>query len=1516
MKQEEKKQQNVDSPKKRKSWLKRISKFVLYFFLSFLVLNVLLYIVLSLPFVQDKITTVANKELSKLLKTEVKIDAIRYKLFNYVSIENLYIADQKNDTLLFAGSVNVGIKPLEYLFHNQIIVDKAQINNIFLNAYASDSLAPFNYQFIIDEFSSTDSVSSDTSSTSLKLKIDDFKLTNGRINYKILDQIDTISLFNPYNIGITDLNINLSVKSIDVEQLDIDILEMTAKEKSGLEISNIRGKIKSENSKFFTEDLYIATPNSHLAPAVLSYDTELDEFAIQLQDAALNMIDFTGFYPNLKYLDKTIYPSLIASGLLPNIHISQFDLKYGDTPLLQAEGLVTNYEELDKAFFELKIAQLILNPNDIVSFARLVDESFEQIEILNTLGQLRLNATIKGELSDFTLTALLSSKPGSISMETKGASDTTFTHFHVETAISMQNFNLKAFTESDVFDKISLSVKIDALQESEDNLYVKIKGNIESLDIMNEKVKNLPFYAYMDPKKMGLNLDANLNFGKIKTDFMITRADYPDIDLNFHIADFQIAKFYKADKWNNPIMDFDLKGVVKSYNIDNLNANITLDNFSIVDSEFSYKPDPIELKAWQDKDKTQNITFTSPLLDVNLQGRYQFSTISEELSGLMNYYFPSVFSQKPRWTKSNNDFTFKLVMHNTQQLNKVLDLPFGITKPLELKGQINTIDKELALHAKLPWANIDSLSIKNASLDIRTTDSVFQTKLFSSIYWADTKYYLAMDMKGYNNEMLTNIKLKSDTSNINLKGAISFTSRFFRDKENDVVADFFVHPTSIQIEQFDLNILPAEIVHVNNKISIDNLGFGINGKEYFDIDGIISDDSSDSLYIRFTNAQIADILAGMNIKDIYAEIDGDVKIINTLTAPEVFTDNFEINNIVLYNDTLGSIAVQSAWNKQTKLIDMLAILRKKGNEVIKVKGNIDPMNEKIDLSLDVDRFDLNWIYPFVSEYLSKIDGSVSSQLNIKGDLSNPQTNGFFGFNNAVIGVDYTNVVYYISDTIAITPEYIGLYNLELKDAEGDVAKVNAQLKHDRFKDMKFSLNMQAKDLMVLNTQTRTDSLFFGKLYASGNIDINGDQSGIKMNMKLQNAKKSNLNIAIPQVSEASEYTNIVYINVPSEKLKDSPKPVETPPLPINMGIGITLNPSIKFSVIIDPITGDKMEVTGNGNINFQYNMENSNMSLFGDYTMVDGLVKLNLKNLYKIEFKIQEGSKLNFIGDPMNTKFNVVAYKRVKADLKTLDPTFAQEFSNTRVLVDCLLGISGNMNKMDLTYNIQLVDATDDQVNLLNSLINTSEAKVRQFAYLLTVGSFYPTQGGSGANFTEGMWTNLASSALSAGLNAVLGNVLGDNWQISADISDGDRSVSASTSFFDDKLRVTANVGYRDSSLVGSEVSKGDSFIGDFDIEYLLSPSWALKAYSHTNNQFYRQGSTIQGVGITYSKDASTFKGLFDTSAKRKARRDQDWKIRRANKRLSKMITDTIRFDSIKSDSIQMNKIPQIPHEK
>lgn len=1483
---------------KKKGFIRRFFKFIFYTILTFIVLNVLLYALLSIPYVQQRLLNFAVGQLSSKLNTEVSIDEIRLRLFNHAVLKGIYVEDQKQDTLLYAQHLDVSLSPWELIRSRKLVITGIELEDFLINVNQKDSVSDFNFQFVIDAFASGDTTKVDTTKSSLEIVIKDIDIKKGRLNYDVLSAPRTPHIFNASHISLSDFEANIDLNSIDPDRLDIALNHLSAKEQSGLEIRKLEARAYSEKSQYWVDGLSLTLPNSHLNAERLRYNLSTGQFEFSTTDSEFSPQDLSVFLPGLKFLLHPISLKTDIKGTLPQVSVDNFSLAYGEECVLEASASLGSYEKYDTSDLNVFIHRFRVSPKAINAFARVGDSTFVAPPMLNNMGDIFLKGELGGQLSKFRLNMEAWCRQGAVNLGATGAIDSTFTNFNVTSTIRTQNLNLGNILGQDTgLGRLAMNISVRARQSNPQNLSAQVQGSINSLQYKEQTLRNIPFSAFYNVVSMGLAAKADLPIGKLMAEAEMTQAKVPDVTLLLRLDSLHVDRFYKNEAWENPRLSFNLEGKIKGLDIDNLVGKIKLDSIDFHDDNFNFQPAPIVFEVGRLYDDEKFIGFTSEFLSAQVTGKYKFVALADEMNNLLHDYLPNVFLTKRYVKKQQNNFTFSICVANTERLGEIFDLPVDIVTPINISGLINTMDRKVSLKGNIPYLKLNDLEIKNTTIRMLNIDSAFSVQLGSNVLKDKGIYKLSFKMDGADNALHSLFRVKSDSTEVNIEGQLESLAEFKRDSENQLVSLLNIKPSDIKVKDFTLNLLPAKIINQGERTEIHNLGFGLNNKKYFGIDGVVSKQKSDTLRAYFDNAHINNILEIFGVDYVDAAINGNILLTNILQQPELYTKDFAISDIIVYRDTVGTINLNSEWSEELGGVRLNADLTKKDTTYAQIGGLIYTNKDSLDLKIHLDRLPLYWIKPFVGDMLSQLSGSISTKLTVQGSIAKPLTRGFLGFNDTSIGIDYTNVVYTISDTIQVSPDRIGFDDLTLRDSRGNTAKIKATVTHNNFADMKYSLDMEMKNLMLLNTEHRIDSLFYGQLFASGNIKIDGDDKGINMNMRIKNERNSSLNVLIPQTSQAGEYRSVVFINVPEDKLDpntagNSPR-LRKDAVPMKMNVRLEVTPDIGFGVIINPQTGDAMQVRGRGIINFSYDTETENMQLFGDYTLTEGNVRLNLKGISTLEFRIKEGSKLNFLGDPLRTTFDITAFRRVRADLRTLDNSFADD-GVRRVIVDCVLKISGNMNKMNLAYDIVLPDASEHIQQKVNGIINTEEQKIRQFAYLIASGTFYSNTSNSGASFSDGMWTNIASSGLSSGLNSVLGNALGDKWEIGTHIdsndgtfSDVDMTVNVSTKLFDDRLKLNTNLGYR-----SDQTDNANTFIGDFDIEYQLSALWTLKVYNQTNDAFYRQAPYTQGVGIVYTKEGRTLKYLF-----------QSFKPRWRSRSVAPIATDSLKTDTLKMNS-------------
>ena len=188
---------------------------------------------------------------------------------------------------------------------------------------------------------------------------------------------------------------------------------------------------------------------------------------------------------------------------------------------------------------------------------------------------------------------------------------------------------------------------------------------------------------------------------------------------------------------------------------------------------------------------------------------------------------------------------------------------------------------------------------------------------------------------------------------------------------------------------------------------------------------------------------------------------------------------------------------------------------------------------------------------------------------------------------------------------------------------------------------------------------------------------------------------------------------------------------------------------------------------------------------------------------------------------------------------------------------------------------------------MIYSLINSEEEMNQQVLYLLTIGRFYHqgnnnarTDGSNQQSQTSLAMQSLLSGTLSQQINNVLSSVVNNtNWNFGANISTGDEGWNnaeyeglLSGRLFNNRLLINGQFGYRDNP------NATTSFIGDFDIRYLLFPSGnlAIKVYNQTNDRYFTRNSlNTQGLGFIMKKDFNGWRDLFGIQRKKKLRKQQ-----------------------------------------
>jgi len=238
-------------------------------------------------------------------------------------------------------------------------------------------------------------------------------------------------------------------------------------------------------------------------------------------------------------------------------------------------------------------------------------------------------------------------------------------------------------------------------------------------------------------------------------------------------------------------------------------------------------------------------------------------------------------------------------------------------------------------------------------------------------------------------------------------------------------------------------------------------------------------------------------------------------------------------------------------------------------------------------------------------------------------------------------------------------------------------------------------------------------------------------------------------------------------------------------------------------------------------------------------------------------FVIQDGSYIEFFGDPMNPRLNITATEQTKATVST------DGGSGRSVSFECGVVISKTLSNMGLQF---VIDAPDDQT-IHNELQTMSAEKRGKIAVTMLTTGMYISDG----NVNSFSMNSALSAFLNSQINAISGNALRtldlsfgmDNTTLGSGSVHTDYSFKFSKRFWNNRLRIV--VGGKVSS--GAEVeNQNNTFFDNVTFEYRMSATSNkyLNLFYERDSYDWLEGNVSKfGGGFMWKRKLQHFRDIF-----------------------------------------------------
>ncbi len=686
----------------------------------------------------------------------------------------------------------------------------------------------------------------------------------------------------------------------------------------------------------------------------------------------------------------------------------------------------------------------------------------------------------------------------------------------------------------------------------------------------------------------------------------------------------------------------------------------------------------------------------------------------------------------------------------------------------------------------------------------------------------------------------------------------------------------------------------------DNNYIIDNLRI-TNKNQQLDISGSFGEDEGLNMQVHMDNWQL-DFFLGMLRKGYinfggYAS--GDLFV---TSQPSLLFQarSLQIDSLTYIGTDLNEAQISFAFDAERTRLHLLADIQSDSlhNSHVDCDVHLHEVHDTIDLRFNTDSLPIDFLHYWLGGALQDLHGHTSGDIRVFGDCDSLNLEGRPLLQN----VNFTHeqlggVRFYVTDTLNLVANadaptgFVGLNNVTVTDRFGQKAVLTLDLEHKHFHELEYGVDIdipetQAGFLVYDHPTQENGALFWGRLWATGRCQMHGNYSHHRISLQMAPAGRSFFNLS-PGEENFTEnaYNFLTFRDKEQFRLaeenelqriighKNTAKEAAEEPTYVEMDLLIHANERCQVYVQMDPLAEDRLICKGNGDLSLHYDPFHD-MNLTGNYDITSGSYTVTMKgDVMTKAFQMQQGSRITFPGSPSEAELDLKAvYNIPSANLKDLDESFASvaSLSRTTLPVDCKLNVTGQITAPQIAFDLEIKNTSDDVQALVHNIIGTQEMLNREVLYLLLFSKFYtPEYASTSQRQTGSELTSFASSSLTSQLNNLLGHMsdnftLGTNFRSDkGDFSDMEMDVSVSTRLLNDRLLMTGNLGYRDPANSIGLNNTNNTFIGDFDMEFLINTRGTVraKAYSHYNERDYSINSalTTQGIGIILRKDFKSF---------------------------------------------------------
>lgn len=1458
-------------------------------------------IVIQIPYVQTKIVHKTSKYISNKTGFKSKISYVNIRWFDTILLEGVEIMDTKDSLMIGVKEIAVDFNLNALLFSEAINLDEVYLQQAEVQLIRN---APDGY-LNIDQFIAN-----------LK-EMGGEKQGGGKAKPFIVERIQLetskFTLFEPgrdsISTGFDFRHFNLENINASIGQFKIiaDTIEMQVEGLSTIEpvndfvVENLSTFFRICNHSMTFSGLNANTEHSQIKDSIvfrynsiknLSYFNDSVRIDANLSGSTIFSKELAVFAPYMGRFEEFYEISGKFSGLISSLNIRDLELSFGEESQIDGNLSIDGLPNFQESFIDLNLRNSIITSKDLFPYVK--GNAYQQI---TRLGDVRFNGEFLGFPYDFVANGTFQTKFGrfdsDINLKTDEAANTSVYSGSLKT----YNFDFgQLIGYSDVVQRITLNGNIQGSGLTLEKADFELNASISKLGFMYYDYQNITTDARLTKELFNGSLgidDPNLQFsGDVSIDFRNNK-NLIKVNARLDTLFANAIGLLDTESFVSTTLDLDMQG----NHVDDLVGEASFSNTSLQYKEKTLDLDTLHIFSSIDG-RSREFNLDSKEFSMHSNGGYSFTKLYKDVSRLYNEYMlnfqndqkalTDYYEKKKKKTPDKYSVNYEIVLKDINPYFKLINQDGYVAQNTKISGKFNHGYTSILTM----FSQMDTIKYKEA-LFLDNILDLSASKITDSVNVLAMAYLHSARQRYQSLVTTDNIMVEAIWDREKIDFSSSF-SQIENDNHFELNGALAFLKDSIEIRLAPTNSKAIDktwsieednkITFTNREIAVDNLKIK-SGEQYLALNGVVSERLPRKLKLEVNNFQINNInpLVKQEFEGI---IDGFIEFQNLFGSPKI-SSQLQVSTFTINKFLLGNIYGLAAWENNYDRARLDFEIERLGKRIMDLRGYFDPAGEsqQLDLSANFDQAELGIIEPFLDEYITEIQGLGSGEFDITGTLDYPILRGKGFLSDGQVKINYLNTKYSFDGDIFFDDNEIGVRNLKLTDDNGSASTFRGGLFHDGFRNFIIDFQGNLDSFKVLNTNAKQNNLYYGTAIVTGDIEILGSFSNLNIFANATTDKGTKFFIPVDASGEVEQLDFIRFVKKKDTLLATDPEDeIESVNIQrLNLDFNLDITPDAYSEIIFDIQSGDIIRGRSNGKLKLQIDPQGE-FNMFGNLEIEEGAYNFTLKNLINKEFVIEPKSKISWFGDPYGGAMDIRAsYTQQAALAPLLDTTYLEQYPDlsrkypARVLLD----LRGDLLNPNINFDLDFTSypfTLNTPVTLLQSNLNNDEQELsRQVFSLIMLRKFSP-QGtfdlGGGLSVSNSV-SELLSNQLSYWITQV-----DENLEIDVDLGNLDEDafntfqLRLSYSFLDGRLRVTRDGGFTD----GGSNAGVNSIVGDWTVEYLLTPDGRLKAKMYNRNNFFsdnlttnQRTSTTAGFSIQYTENFDKLSEIW-----KKARADNE----------------------------------------